>query len=664
MSYEISKYWLQDDFSTEDKSNAKDPIKLSAYRNAIANFVRIVTGENIPVKFKKSGNSFTDGKSVTISSRLNDKDFDHTVGLALHEGSHIKLTNFDVLKRLEEWIQKQDKELLAYCKKHNDMGRWDAGYEIYNKLKDLLNIVEDRRIDNFVYRSAPGYKGYYKALYDKYFNAKIIDKGLKSNSFRTEDWESYMFRLCNITNTNRDLSALKGLKEIWNLLDLKNVNRLKSTNDALNVAWKIFNVIESNMEATKLTKGDEENENGDNDAVKKVNDQSNTNIKEDDGKEEKDDGSKAEGEDIKIVANEELSTNQKIQLSKAFSKQKEFLKGDIKKSGVSKKMKELLDVMNTAGISQSEIEVENDHWWSGHKVTIPVNIIRNFSRQTIENLDCGMWYSGDPHSSDTLNVNAGLRFGAMLGKKLKIRSEERTTKFNRRRSGKIDSRMIANAGFGMESIFEKLETFAYDPGIVHISIDNSGSMSGDKFKKSVKTAVAIAKACTMVNNMECVISFRSSCWIEGMGNTRSYDDFATMLIAYDSREHGLPQLKLMAHIQVCGQTPEGLAFDAIMKDILDSANGKDAYFINFSDGMPYFDKYSGSMAHQHTKKQVKKMKNAGIKVLSYYISRYGYNDDKINNIFKTMYGKDAVTIDTDNIAAVAKSMNAKFLEVS
>ena len=79
-----------------------------------------------------------------------------------------------------------------------------------------------------------------------------------------------------------------------------------------------------------------------------------------------------------------MSTNQKIQLSKAFSKQKEFLKGDIKKSGVSKKMKELLDVMNTAGISQSKIEVENDHSWSNHKVTIPVNIIRNFSRQTIE----------------------------------------------------------------------------------------------------------------------------------------------------------------------------------------------------------------------------------------------------------------------------------------
>ena len=51
-------------------------------------------------------------------------------------------------------------------------------------------------------------------------------------------------------------------------------------------------------------------------------------------------------------------------------------------------------------------------------------------------------------------------------------------------------------------------------------------MSGDKFKKSVKTAVAIAKACTMVNNMECVISFRSSCWIEGMGKEEISNEFS------------------------------------------------------------------------------------------------------------------------------------------
>ena len=128
MIYNNSSFWLDEDFLNDDidlfgeaieRPKGKDPIKLSGYRRAIGNFVRIVTGESIPVKFNTSGDSFTDGKTVTISASLKDKDFDSAVGLALHEGSHIKLTNFDVLKRLEEWIQKQDKELLAYCKKHN-----------------------------------------------------------------------------------------------------------------------------------------------------------------------------------------------------------------------------------------------------------------------------------------------------------------------------------------------------------------------------------------------------------------------------------------------------------------------------------------------------------------------------------------------------------------
>ena len=96
--------------------------------------------------------------------------------------------------------------------------------------------------------------------------------------------------------------------------------------------------------------------------------------------------------------------------------------------------------------------------------------------------------------------------------------------------------MISNAGFGAENIFEKLETFAYDPGMIHISIDNSGSMSGDKFKKSIKTAIAIAKACSLIENMDCVISLRAGSYLEGMmKNAWSYDDKPVMLIAYDSR---------------------------------------------------------------------------------------------------------------------------------
>ena len=44
-------------------------------------------------------------------------------------------------------------------------------------------------------------------MYDKYFNSKIVDKGLQSSEYRDNDWDSYMFRIINITNKNRDLDV-------------------------------------------------------------------------------------------------------------------------------------------------------------------------------------------------------------------------------------------------------------------------------------------------------------------------------------------------------------------------------------------------------------------------------------------------------------------------
>jgi hypothetical protein len=247
----------------------------------------------------------------------------------------------------------------------------------------------------------------------------------------------------------------------------------------------------------------------------------------------------------------------------------------------------------------------------------------------------------------------------MLGKKLKVRSEERNTKFNRLRSGRIDKRMIANAGYGAEAIFEKIESFAYNPGIIHISIDNSGSMSGGNFQNAMTTAIAIAKACDMIENMDCVISLRAG---SSFGNDRGYGT-AVMLVAYDSRKHGMAQIKTcFPKLCVSGSTPEGLCFDAVMKEIVDSSRGKDAYFVNMSDGCPYFDGYYGEGAYNHTRAQVKKMVREGIKVISYFICHgTPYGSDKEN--FQKMYGKEAQFIDTSKIAEVAKTMNSKFLEV-
>ena len=117
-SKQYSSFWLDEGWDSrrtsifdEDELVEKpkvDVVALAGYRRAISNFVSIVTGESdIKVNFTTAGSSYTDGKTVTIGAKLDDKLFDSSVGLALHEGSHIKLSDFDFLKNLEMNIPKE-----------------------------------------------------------------------------------------------------------------------------------------------------------------------------------------------------------------------------------------------------------------------------------------------------------------------------------------------------------------------------------------------------------------------------------------------------------------------------------------------------------------------------------------------------------------------------
>jgi len=686
MKHNNSSFWLGKDFYEDQMdmlgqspakviNSNKDPMKLAGYRRAIGNFVNIVTGKDIPVRYTSSGDSYTDGKTVTISANLKDRDFDPAVGLALHEGSHIKLTDFDVLKNLTDWIQRKDATMILLAEKHETIAsRWEASDYAMTYVKDLLNIVEDRRIDAWVYENAPGYQGYYNALYDRYFNATIIDKGLKSDEFTSKDWDSYMFRICNMTNPNRRLDVLN-MKELWGILDLKNIDRLQNTSQALDVAWELFVAIEECIPGMKKPKVNDDKGKTSEEIVSQDKRDKKGNKSDDNIEATVDDGSKAEGDDaMKGDGGEEggneapkqldlLNENQKKQLDRAIDKQKQFQEGDVKKTTVSRKLKNQIQAMEESGVEMKDVDYQYETW-GGESINkkAKVTIIRNLSTSLMDTVECGMWKSYSRYGNRN-PISDGIRKGVMLGKKLKIRSEERSTKFNRLRSGRIDKRMIANAGYGAEAIFEKIESFAFNPGIIHISIDNSGSMSGERFQNAMTTAIAIAKACDMIENMDCVISFRAGSYFGAEGYSRN-SGTAVVLIAYDSRKHGMSQIKTcFPRLVVSGSTPEGLCFDAIMKDILNASRGKDAYFVNMSDGAPYYQDYGGAAARKHTRAQINKMTKEGIKVISYFISgNYRASSDDVSN-FQSMYGKEAQFIDTSKIVEVAKTMNSKFLEV-
>ena len=73
--------------------------------------------------------------------------------------------------------------------------------------------------------------------------------------------------------------------------------------------------------------------------------------------------------------------------------------------------------------------------------------------------------------------------------------------------------------------------------------------------------------------------------------------------------------------------------------------------------------YHGDSALNHTKSMVKKMRNKGIKVLSYFIGdEYGTRKSSTMSSFKTMYGRDSQFVNVTSVMEVAKTMNNKFLE--
>ena len=137
------------------------------------------------------------------------------------------------------------------------------------------------------------------------------------------------------------------------------------------------------------------------------------------------------------------------------------------------------------------------------------------------------------------------------------------------------------------------------------------------------------------------------------------------MVVFDSRKDKLTKVRtLFKALRPTGTTPEGLCFEAIAKDLIPGNSKQDSYFINYSDGWPIFSSknysYSGYSAEAHTKKQVNKMRNLGLKVISYFISEY--DRDRDSSAFKRMYGKDAHFINATNMMEVARTMNKKFLE--
>ena len=511
-----------------------DHIALAGYRRAIGNFVNIVTNRSdIKVRYQQNGDSYTDGKTVTIGSKIDEKNFDHVVGLALHEGSHILLSDFNFLRQLRP---NTPKELIMLGE---DLGFTEG--QVIGHLKNMLNYVEDRRIDYYVFTSSPGYKGYYHAMYNKYFHSPAITRALKNNTFGDKPtFDNYMNRIINFTNEHSDLNALPELKNIYRTI-FSQVKTMTTMAQAFDVAVDVLNIVYNNMDPLPADSDMEQvGEDGQGQGQGDGQGQSKSDMMNQAAQQLADGdyhGYQQTMDDIKNtdwtkvkadLANQpisdkesgfsDLTPQQEKTLNNALKRQKEFMDGDQKKVGrLTKKDARVVQSMEESGVTNKQVgsDVEQSSWRqasSNYSSTTQCLFVKKITQQMIDDdvfpslLSSGGYYGGRTLPS----IVAGKRLGTMLGKKLQVRSESRTLKNSRLDSGRIDKRLIAELGFGNSKVFSTTFVEQYNDAILHISVDASGSMGGDKWTNTMTAVVAICKAASMISGLDVVVVFRTT----------------------------------------------------------------------------------------------------------------------------------------------------------
>jgi len=599
-----SAYWLKPTRNTDENF---DLIELANTQRAITNFVKIQTGKEIPVEFiaNNEGDSMTDGKKIAISSLINTHNLDSVIGTALHEAAHCKHTDFFVLKKISNRLLET-----------NLMGgrRW---------IEMLLNFVEDRRIDNLVYHNAPGYQDYYRAMYDRYFYSKIVDKGLKGKEYREENWDSYAFRIINLFNKNTDLKALACLEEVYNIIDLKTIGRLTSTKHSLDVAIEVYEVLNKYFSMQKR------------------------------------EGSKHQEQENRKGAKSNGPSKEEIK--KAFAKQEEFLKGNVHKAKVNKKEKQQIETITKSKIDVKNVTARDD---KGVKHTnIPVHVIDGITPSIIES---NLYECFGRVNLMNKQIDEGVSKGKKLLRKLRIRNEQITLHSNRLKSGKIDPRRIHAASFE-EDLFYKIDRSNYKPISLHVSIDGSGSMEGTKWWQTLINTIALGYISLHMNNIDLTISIRTTG--KDLSKSSMTAHVPLLILAFNSKKHTLSDLKRLGHYKTKGLTPEGMCLNALNEYIPNSSYYLDSYLINMSDGYPTFEQYGkftykGITAILDTAKAVKDIKKKGVNILSYFIqsSSTKIKEEELIENFQIMYGKEASFIDPKNMHEVTKTLNDLFLK--
>ncbi len=787
--------WMRN-FANAPRDGNEYAAKLATIRRGIANFVYIMTKKNIPVTFSTGRQSYATRDQIVISATTDPAKMDANVGVALHEAGHIILTKrSDIKESIPLW------DWLAFIKNHADLiipaNVFDEAArigksrsDVKQDLKIMLNVIEDRRIDTWVYTHAVGYRRYYDAMYADLWNKPLISRALVHPLGRRRIWDCYHLHIVNLTNPLHDADALPGLREIVNLINLADINRFSydekwdwwsdkrwimvSGNpddfkrdelpDMIQCAVKVLEIAYTNcmspsdvkvqqyhgdtfeegeeveespisdmteedipedkksekeqvamnpknakpkdqkhLDKADMDVPDDEDEKDETDKDRgdsDDNDEELTDEEDEDSdateEDEDEDGDESDEDEEDDIVGDALGENDGEDMKDAKAKPAES--ADDKAKRAEKELAAKLDNAkdsNDFDNAVKEINSEQDKALDGDAPKVAISADQGQAIEAAEESGAEIHTVGEgmdekvtcivfPRMTEsllmspsysfvkrgnkypTLNedsvkaVNDGERLGSILAHKLRVMADATTTQYPRQRHGKIDKRHIAGLGFGDENVFSHSVTEMHKPVKLHFSVDASGSMAGAKWRKSLTLAVALCKAAEKVKTVDVVISLRGT----GEGE-------AQLAIIYDSSIDKFGKVRrFFPYFGPYGGTPEGLCFEAVLDRIIAADTGTRNFFVNISDGEPAmafhtngkFVMYSGEGAWKHTALQVRKIQEAGVTVLSYFVSGSAWQLGASGTAFKAMYGKAASFIDTENVTAIAATLNRLFLQ--
>jgi hypothetical protein len=510
------------------------------------------------------------------------------------------------------------------------------------------------------------------------------------------DMDNYMFHVINMMNPSFEPKALPRLDEIVKIVDLPNIARLKSTKESLDIALQIVDIV---LDCASKAKQDNNNNgggcDGNPDDEVSIND-----AQPGDG------GSGDGGVDVNEGAPTQpsLTAKELKAINDALTKQRNFMSGNLDKKVATKKLQRELEAtakqditMQSVGNTDVGIRTGLLYDFTKNNTISVISALKDehsrldklkdaekswsdknkFSTQQSElksqlsGLGVDDIFSFHSRTSYEEAVRTGLEMGALLGKKLQLHNESRERVDSRLRSGKIDAKRLAHAGYDMENVFKQIHVDKYKKANIHISLDGSGSMSGSKWESTIQMACAIAKAASYTQNINVQVSIRITMRV-------SKGDTPVVLCVYDSRRNKLSQLVTVFSIfSPSSMTPEGLCFETLYKQnmFIENTSELDSYFLNISDGEPGCTNYHGIAAVDHTRQIVEKMRSTlGMQILSFFITHVSgsetitYADlfEKFMStdsgvVFRRMYGKDASVVDPNSAMQIAKEMNKKFL---